>query len=53
MEYTISQAAEKAGVSVYTLRYYDKEGLLPFLEKRADGTRVFKDSVHLKNGWRS
>lgn len=44
MEYTISQAAEKAGVSVYTLRYYDKEGLLPFLEKRADGTRVFKDS---------
>lgn len=44
MEYTISQAAKKAGVSIYTLRYYDKEGLLPFLDKRGDGTRVFKDS---------
>lgn len=44
MSYTISQAAQKAGVSVYTLRYYDKEGLLPFLDKKPDGTRVFKDS---------
>lgn len=44
MSYTISQAVQKAGVSVYTLRYYDKEGLLPFLDKKPDGTRVFKDS---------
>lgn len=44
MTYTISQAAEKAGISVYTLRYYDKEGLMPFLDKLEDGTRVFKDS---------
>ena len=33
MTYTVSQAAEKAGLSVYTLRYYDKEGLMPFLDK--------------------
>lgn len=44
MTYTISQAAAKAGVSIYTLRYYDKEGLLPFLDKKEDGTRVFKES---------
>ncbi|MGM9660242.1 MAG: MerR family transcriptional regulator [Faecousia sp.] len=43
MTYTISQIAQKMGVSVYTLRYYDKEGLLPFVE-RVNGRRVFKDS---------
>lgn len=34
MTYTIKQVEEKMGVSVPTLRYYDKEGLLPFIEKR-------------------
>ena len=43
MTYTISQIAQKMGVSVYTLRYYDREGLLPFVE-RVNGRRVFKDS---------
>lgn len=43
MTYTISQVAEKMGVTVPTLRYYDKEGLLPFVDKKPDGTRVFKD----------
>jgi DNA-binding transcriptional MerR regulator len=43
MKYTISQIAEKMGVTVPTLRYYDKEGLLPFVDKKPDGTRVFKD----------
>lgn len=43
MTYTIRQVAEKMGVTVSTLRYYDKEGLLPFLDKKPDGTRVFKD----------
>ena len=31
------------GVSVPTLRYYDKEGLLPFIEKKENGTRIFKE----------
>jgi DNA-binding transcriptional MerR regulator len=31
------------GVSIPTLRYYDKEGLLPFIEKKPNGTRIFKD----------
>lgn len=43
MSYTIKQAAEKMGVSVPTLRYYDKEGLLPFVERKPNGTRVFKN----------
>ena len=43
MTYTISQVAKKMGVTVPTLRYYDKEGLLPFVDKKPDGTRVFKD----------
>ena len=43
MTYSISEAAQQMGVSVHTLRYYDKEGLLPFVE-RVNGRRVFKDS---------
>lgn len=43
MNYTIRQVAEKIGVTVPTLRYYDKEGLLPFVDKKPNGTRVFKD----------
>jgi DNA-binding transcriptional MerR regulator len=44
MTYTVSQAAEKMGVTVYTLHYYDKEGLLPFVDRNRNGARVFKDS---------
>jgi DNA-binding transcriptional MerR regulator len=44
MTYTISQIAEKMGVTVYTLHYYDKEGLLPFVDRNRNGARVFKDS---------
>lgn len=40
--YSISQIAEKMGISAYTLRFYDKEGLLPFVQ-RVNGRRVFKD----------
>ena len=41
--YTISQAAERLGVTAYTLRYYDKEGLLPFVARSQGGARVFTD----------
>jgi len=43
MKYTIGQVAAKMGVTIPTLRYYDKEGLLPFVDKKPDGTRIFKD----------
>lgn len=43
MAYTTRQAAEKTGLSVYTLRYYDKEGLLPFITRDSLGNRLFTD----------
>lgn len=44
MSYTISQAAEKMNLTSPTLRYYDKEGLLPFVGRSPSGIRMFKDS---------
>ena len=42
MSYTISEAAEKTGLPPSTIRYYDKEGLLPNI-KRKNGIHVFED----------
>ncbi len=44
MIYTVGEAAKKIGVAPSTLRYYDKEGLLPFVERSGGGIRMFKDS---------
>ncbi|MDR3244478.1 MAG: MerR family transcriptional regulator [Elusimicrobiota bacterium] len=44
MNYTISQAAQKYGMTAHTLRYYDKEGLLPFVDRTEAGIRSFKES---------
>lgn len=44
MAYTIGQAAQKANLSPSTLRYYDKEGLLPFLLRSENGIRMFTDT---------
>ncbi|OCL27754.1 MerR family transcriptional regulator [Orenia metallireducens] len=44
MGYTIRQVAEMVDLTTYTLRYYEKEGLLPFIERNEHGNRVFKDS---------
>ncbi len=42
--YTIGEAAKVLNLTAYTLRYYDKEGLMPFVERTAGGTRFFKES---------
>ena len=44
MFYTVGEAAKQMGVSASTLRYYDKEGLLPFVGRSDGGIRLFKDS---------
>lgn len=44
MPYSIGEVAKKLDLTVYTLRYYDKEGLMPFVERTTSGTRLFKDS---------
>ena len=40
--YTIGQVAEMFGLPISTLRYYDKQGLFPNME-RASGIRRFSD----------
>ncbi len=44
MVYTVGELAKKLNVQPSTLRYYDKEGLLPFVERSSGGIRMFKDS---------
>lgn len=44
MTYTIGQMAKKLDVAPSTLRYYDKEGLLPFVRRTEGGIRIFNDS---------
>ena len=44
MFYTVGEMAKRLGVAPSTLRYYDKEGLLPFVERSDSGIRVFKDA---------
>ena len=43
MFYTIGEMAQRLNVAPSTLRYYDKEGLLPFVERSSGGIRMFKD----------
>ena len=43
MTYTVGEMAKLLGVPSATLRYYDKEGLLPFVERSANGIRVFHE----------
>ncbi|MFJ5770323.1 MerR family transcriptional regulator [Psychrobacillus sp. NPDC093180] len=44
MTYSIGEVAKKLNLTAYTLRYYDKEGLIPFVERTPSGIRVFKES---------
>ena len=37
MVYTVGEMAKRLGVAPSTLRYYDKEGLMPFLERSGGG----------------
>ena len=44
MGYSIGQVSQKMGLTAHTLRYYEKEGLLPFVKKNGAGLRVFSDN---------
>lgn len=41
MLYTVGETAEKFNIAPSTLRYYDKEGLLPFVKRSTSGIRLF------------
>lgn len=43
-KYTIKDAAKIMNVPTSTIRFYDKEGLLPFMERMESGYRIFSDS---------
>lgn len=43
MVYTVGEMAKLLGVPASTLRYYDKEGLLPFVERSPGGRRMFQE----------
>ena len=42
--WTVSEAAEKCGLSQHTLRWYERIGLLPAIERGSDGRRRYRDS---------
>lgn len=46
----IGELAERSGVPASTIRYYEKEGLLPKTQRGANGYRVYEDCalVHLE-----
>ena len=44
MFYTVGEVAKQMDVPASTLRFYDKEGLLPFVERSGGGIRMFKES---------
>lgn len=43
MMYTVGEMAKMLGIPASTLRYYDKEGLLPFVERSPGGMRMFQE----------
>ena len=44
MVYTVGEMAKRLGISASALRYYDQDGLLPFVECSSSGMRMFKDT---------
>lgn len=41
--YSIGEVAKRTGLSTYTLRFYEKEGLLPSIRKNSSGLRRFTE----------
>ncbi|USL45743.1 MerR family transcriptional regulator [Priestia megaterium] len=50
MSYTISQVSDQTGLSIHTLRYYEKEGITPIIKRNESGRRIYeaKDIEWLK-----
>jgi len=43
MDYSIKQVSEKTDLKAYVLRYYEKEGLLPFIKRSKSGIRRYSE----------
>lgn len=44
MQYSIGEVANTTGINISTLRYYDREGLFPNMERSDGGIRRFTDT---------
>lgn len=44
MSYTIGQASEKTSLSIHTLRYYEKEGIIRTVKRTEAGMRIYDDA---------
>ncbi|TPF14265.1 MerR family transcriptional regulator [Priestia megaterium] len=42
MEFSIKEASKRVGISAHTIRYYESEGLFPFIRRDKHGNRVFE-----------
>ncbi|WP_445491352.1 MerR family transcriptional regulator [Niallia sp. 03133] len=42
MSFTIGQVSEQIGLSIHTLRYYEKEGILPEVKRNESGVRMYE-----------
>ncbi|MDR1832907.1 MAG: MerR family transcriptional regulator [Fusobacteriaceae bacterium] len=44
MSYSIGEVAEMTGITVSSLRYYDREGLFPAMKRTSGGIRMFSET---------
>ncbi len=44
MYLTIQEVAERTGISAYTIRFYEKSGVLPWVERSGGGIRRFSEA---------
>lgn len=44
MFYSIGDVAKRTGIAISTLRYYDREGLFPDMDRSSGGIRVFSEN---------
>ena len=42
--YSIQEVSKKTGLTAHTLRYYEKEGLLPRIQRSPGGSRQYTDA---------
>lgn len=45
MKYTIGQVAKMKHLTISQLHYYDRQGLLPFIERKENSDRIFNDEA--------
>jgi DNA-binding transcriptional MerR regulator len=44
MTYTIKDISTKTGTTAHTLRFYEKQGVLPYAERTEQGIRMYDES---------